>query len=96
MDTYESQIRSFKVPWKILGHRLLNEISQNWDAHFICSAHSSKFRSMINTTITNVYFSNLASCLSETTRKKQIDAKRKDELKQFKTRQRIIDKIHHD
>ena len=39
LDTYESQIRSFKVPWKILGHRLLNEISQNWDAHFICSAH---------------------------------------------------------
>ena len=50
---------------------------------------------MINTTITNVYFSNLASCLSETTRKKQVDAKRKDELKQFKTRQRIIDRVHH-
>ena len=44
--------------------------------------HTSKFRSMINTTNTNVYFSNLASCLSETTRKIQIDAKRKDELKQ--------------
>ena len=91
------KIRSFEVPWKILGHRLLNEISQNWDAHFICSAHSSKFRSMINTTISNVYFSNLARCLSETTRKKQIDAKRKDdELKQFKTRQRNIEKNHHD
>ena len=96
LDTYEYQIRSLKVPWKILGHSLLNEVSPNWDNHYICPAHSSIYRSMINYTISNIYFSNLARSISETKRKKQIDTKRKDELKQFKARQLSIDRIHHD
>ena len=35
---------------------------------------------MINSIISNIYFSNLARSISETKRKKQIDTTRKDEL----------------
>ena len=48
---------------------------------------------MINTTNTIEYFSNLASYFSETTRIKQIDAKRKDELKQFKPPSELLIKF---
>ena len=40
LDTYESQIRSFKVPWKILGHRLLNEISGRIGMLILFSLHT--------------------------------------------------------